>query len=91
MGSANNQFESDADADSLAELGALDYVVNAAGALAFELIYQGERDVTELERRVRGVGDALDEIFAEAAAEGESPLKDVERRVRLVLDAKNTG
>ncbi len=95
VGSANNQLESDADADALAERGILyapDYVVNGGGALAITLIHQGERDVAELERRVRGIGDALDEIFAEADAAGESPLKAAERRVHRVLqNAKKTG
>ena len=95
VGSANNQLESDADADALAERGILyapDYVVNGGGALAFTLIHQGERNVAELDRRVRGIGDALDEIFAEADAAGESPLKAAERRVDRVLQkAKKTG
>ena len=94
VGSANNQLESDADAVALAERGILyapDYVVNAGGALAFALIHQGERNVAEIDRRVRGVGDALDEIFAEADAAGESPLKAAERRVHRVLqNAKKT-
>jgi leucine dehydrogenase len=63
VGSANNQLESDSDADALAERGILyapDYVVNAGGALAFTLIHQGKRNVA----------DALDEIFAEADVVG---------------------
>ena len=95
VGSANNQLESDADADALAERGILyapDYVVNGGGALAFTLIHQGERNVAELERRVRGIGDALDDIFAEAAAAGESPLTSAARRVdRVLQNAKKTG
>ena len=95
VGSANNQLESDADADALASrriLYAPDYVVNGGGALAFTLIHQGERNVAELDRRVRGIGDALDEIFAEAEAAGESPLKSAARRVdRGLQNAKKTG
>jgi len=94
VGSANNQLESDTDADALAERGILyapDYVVNAGGALAFTLIHQGERNVAELDRRVRGIGDALHEILTEADAAGESPLKAAERRVQRVLrNAKKT-
>ena len=95
VGSANNQLESDADADALAERGILyapDYVVNGGGALAFTLIHQGERDVDELERRVRGIGDALDDIFTEAEAAGESPLTSAARRVdRVLQNANKTG
>ena len=95
VGSANNQLESDADADALAERGILyapDYVVNAGGALAFTLIHQGQLNVAELDRRVRSIGDALDEIFAEAEAAGESPLKSASRRVdRVLQNAKKTG
>jgi leucine dehydrogenase len=94
-GSANNQLESVADAHALAERGILyapDYVVNAGGAMAFTLIYQGERRVAELEWRVRGIGDALDEIFAEAEAAGESPLEAAQRRVQRALQsAENRG
>lgn len=94
VGSANNQLESDADADALHEHGILyapDYIVNAGGALAFTLIHQGERNVAELERRVRGISDTLNEIFAEAEAAGESPLNAAEQRVHRVLqDAKKT-
>ncbi len=93
VGSANNQLESNADADALAERGILyapDYVVNGGGALAFTLIHQGQRNVAELDRRVRGIGDMLDEIFAEAVAAGESPLNSAARRVERVLqNAKN--
>jgi len=42
VGSANNQLESDVDADALHERGILyapDYIVNAGGALAFTLIH----------------------------------------------------
>lgn len=94
VGSANNQLESDTDADALAERGILyapDYVVNAGGALAFTLIHQGERNVAELDRRVQGIGDAVHEILAEADSAGESPLMAAERRVQRVLqDARKT-
>jgi leucine dehydrogenase len=94
VGSANNQLESDTDADALAERGILyapDYVVNAGGALAFTLIHQGERNVAELDCRVRGIGDALHEILAEADSAGGSPLMAAERRVQRVLqDARKT-
>ena len=66
--------------------------MNAGGELAFTLIHQGQLNVAELDRRVRGIGDVLDEIFAEAEAAGESPLKSASRRVdRVLQNAKKTG
>ncbi len=93
-GSANNQLESPQDSVRLAERGILyapDYVVNAGGAMAFGLIYQGEADHGELERRVRGIGDAIGEIFREAAEMGERPLDAARRRVERALARGRDG
>ena len=87
-GSANNQLESASDAERLSDRGILyapDYVVNAGGAMAFGLVYQGERRQEELERRVATIGDTLEEIFAEAADLGGGPLAAARRRVERVL------
>lgn len=76
-GAANNQLSAPEDADALFDRGILyapDYVINGGGAMAFTLIYQGETDVHELERRVRSIGQTLDSIFAEAAASSSSPV-----------------
>lgn len=88
-GSANNQLLVDADADRLHERGILyapDYVVNGGGALAFGLMQRGVRDVAELNRRVEGIGSALDEIFHEAAEEGVTPAQASDRRVQRILE-----
>lgn len=88
-GSANNQLLVDADADRLHERGILyapDYVVNGGGALAFGLMQHGIRDVAELERRVEGIGSALDEIFHEARQEGVTPAQASDRRVQRILE-----
>ena len=87
-GSANNQLESEADAERVADRGILyapDYVINAGGALAFGLMYRGETRQEELERRVSGLGTMLDQIFGEAAELGESPVAAARRRVARVL------
>lgn len=87
-GSANNQLESDEDAERLADRGILyapDYVVNAGGAMAFGLVYQGERRQEELERRVQTIGNTLEEIFGEATEIGGGPLAAARRRVQRVL------
>lgn len=76
-GAANNQLREPEDAQRLLErqiLFAPDYVINGGGAMAFTTIYQGEERIEELERRVRGIGAALDGIFAESAAAGSSPV-----------------
>lgn len=87
-GSANNQLETEEDAERLMDRGILyapDFIVNAGGAMAFGLIYQGEGREEELERRVAGIGDTLEQIFAEATELGEGPLAAARRRVRRVL------
>jgi leucine dehydrogenase len=87
-GSANNQLDTEEDAERLGDRGILyapDFIVNAGGAMAFGLVYQGERREEELERRVRGIGDTLEQIFAEATEVGEGPLAAARQRVRRVL------
>lgn len=87
-GSANNQLDRPEDAERLRGRGILyapDYVVNGGGAMAFGLIHLGERDPSELERRVRGIGDSLAEIFEEAEERGEAPVRAAERRVERIL------
>lgn len=87
-GSANNQLESDEDADRLGDRGILyapDFIVNAGGAMAFGLAYQGERRQEALEQRVAGIGDALEQIFAEATEAGGGPLAAARRRVQRIL------
>lgn len=90
-GSANNQLAEEGDAERLHQRGILyapDYVINGGGALAFGLIVRGERDHGVLTARVGEIGEALSEIFAEAAERGESPLHAARRRVERVLAAK---
>ena len=87
-GAANNQLETDDDAERLRARGILyapDYVINGGGAMAFTLIYQGEDRVEELERRVATIGASLDAIFAEADELAESPVAAARRRVERIL------
>ena len=88
-GSANNQLLVDGDAQRLHDRGILyapDYVVNGGGALAFGLMQRGESDQAVLESRVRGIGEALDEIFRDASREGITPAEASDRRVRRILE-----
>lgn len=88
VGSANNQLETEADADRLHERGILyapDYIVNAGGAIAFGLMHRGERDESVIQNRVEQIGPALEEIFAEAEARKESPAHAARRRAERSL------
>lgn len=87
-GSANNQLDRPEDADLLHERGILyapDYVANSGGAIAFHLMGKkaGEEEIA---RRLDGLEQVLDEVFAEAEGEGRSPLWAVRRRVQRTLD-----
>jgi len=88
VGAANNQLEGPQDADRLRERGILyapDFIVNAGGAMAFTLVYAGERSQAELERRVSQIGGTLSEVLAEADERNESPAAAADRRVERVL------
>lgn len=89
-GSANNQLNRPEDADLLHDRGILyapDYVANSGGAIAFHLMGRkaGEEEIA---RRLEGLEQVLDEIFAEAERERRSPLWAARRRVERMLDEK---
>ena len=89
-GSANNQLLTPDDAVALHERGILyapDYIINAGGAVAFAGIYEGVRDVTELNGRVERIETSLDRIFSEAAERDESPLAAARRAAERFIDA----
>lgn len=93
-GSANNQLAEPADADRLHEREVLyvpDYVVNAGGAIAFGLLWQGEKDEGKLRSRVEGIGDVVQAILAEAAKKEESPVHAAQRRAEAVLARARGG
>jgi leucine dehydrogenase len=75
-GAANNQLADDSVADLLAASGVLwapDFVVNAGGLInVAEELYGYDR--AAVRRRVRGIGDTLRRIFADADAIGATPL-----------------
>lgn len=87
-GSANNQLATDEAAEQLHERGILytpDYIANSGGAIAFGMMEQGVEDHEILFARIDKIGDALDEIFEEAADRGESPAHAAHRRVERIL------
>jgi len=93
-GSANNQLAEPEDADRLQAREILyvpDYVVNAGGAIAFGLLWQGEKDDAVLRSRVEGIGEVVREILAEAARKHESPVHAAHRRAEAVLARARAG
>ena len=88
VGSANNQLADDADAARLQERGILyapDFIANGGGALAFGLIHRGLHDDAEIQRRLRGIADSLDDIYTRAAERDLSPLEAANDKVNRVL------
>lgn len=91
VGSANNQLEAPRHAATLAERGVLyapDFIVNAGGALAYALLDRGVTDHEVIRSRVRGIGDALDEVLRAASDRDEDTLSAARRRVASRLAAK---
>jgi len=87
IGSANNQLAQDSDAERLMQRGILyapDFIANGGGALAFGLINLGETDESVLQRRLAGIQQSLEALFAQAAAEGISTLA----AARQAIDAR---
>ncbi|MES2937579.1 MAG: Glu/Leu/Phe/Val dehydrogenase dimerization domain-containing protein [Pseudomonadota bacterium] len=72
-GAANNQLRTAADADRLAARGILyapDYVINAGGMVQLGLEHLGR--LRELQPRLQGIGDTLEQVFADAERHGTS-------------------
>ncbi len=88
-GAANNQLESDADAERLHARGILyapDFIANAGGAIALpglELMGMSEEEVIASIESIEGT---LGEIFQEARQNDESPLSAAMRRAGRVLE-----
>ena len=76
-GAANNQLAHDAIADLLHArrvLWAPDFVVNAGGIINIAVELEGRYDPARGRRRVRRIGDTLQEIFAHVERAGVTPL-----------------
>lgn len=93
-GSANNQLADLEAAELLHQRGivyAPDYIANGGGAIAFGMMEQGVDDRDILFARIDKIGDALDEIFEEAADHDESPVRAAQRRVERILAREGDG
>jgi leucine dehydrogenase len=87
-GAANNQLADDAVADMLAARGVLwapDFVANAGGIINIAVELEGY-DAARARRRVQGIGDTLEQIFADAAGAGVTPLAAALELARRRLD-----
>jgi glutamate dehydrogenase/leucine dehydrogenase len=81
-GSANNQLAEPADARRLHERGILyapDYVVNAGGVIQLIGLVDHGWDEPELERNLRGIGDTLRQLYADAERDGITSAEAAER------------
>jgi leucine dehydrogenase len=86
-GGANNQLQDPRIADQLHQRGILyapDYVINAGGAIALPMFYEGAKGA-EVRAEVCAIGNTLTKLFDEAAALGESPYHAARWRVELLL------
>lgn len=76
-GSANNQLDGDADADRLSERGILyvpDFIINAGGAVAHGILEFLDWPDSEVEPRVRRIGETVAQVLDRAEDDGTTPL-----------------
>ena len=75
-GGANNQLATPEDGSRLHERGILyapDYVINAGGIINVCTEYLGDGDATLVRRRIEGIPERLEQVWAESAASGRDP------------------
>jgi leucine dehydrogenase len=75
-GGANNQLATPADGARLHQRGILyapDYVINAGGIINVCTEYLADGDETLVRRRIDGIPDRLEQIWAESASSGRDP------------------
>lgn len=81
VGAANNQLADRTGARLLAGRGiawAPDFVVNAGGVIYLDAASRPGADADDIERRVAGIGETLDRVFADAEARGITTLEAAE-------------
>ncbi|NIP77970.1 MAG: hypothetical protein GWM90_01705 [Gemmatimonadetes bacterium] len=91
-GSANNQLDTDADADRLADRGILyvpDFIINAGGAVAHGILEFLDWPESEVEPRVRRIGAAVGSVLDDA--ERGTPLAAAVRRARGYIESIREG
>ena len=92
-GSANNQLETDEDADRLADRGILyvpDFIINAGGAIVHGLLEFLDGSEDRVAARVREIGGTVGAVLEEADARRITPLAAAVERARSVLRERGT-
>lgn len=87
-GSANNQLDVDADADRLAERGIVyvpDFIINAGGAVAHGMLEILDWPASEVEPRVRQIGETVGAVLDRAADDGTTPLAAAAARAQAFI------
>ena len=88
-GSANNQLDTDADAQRLAERGILyvpDFIINAGGAVAHGILEFLDWPESQVEHRVRRIGDTVGDVLDRATVDGTTPLAAAEALARSFIE-----
>src|SRR5690606_40526441 len=89
-GSANNQLETEEDAERLRERGIVyvpDFVINAGGAIAHGALEMLKWSRERVESRVLQIGDAVRVILEIDAKQGVSPLDEAKQRAERMLES----
>ena len=89
-GGANNQLETQADGQRLADAGILyapDYVINGGGIINVACEYAGDVDDAEANDLVAKIGPRLTKIFEEASASGEPTNVIADAHAREIIAA----
>ncbi len=87
-GGANNQLAHARCGALLHDRGILyapDYVINAGGIINVASEYLGDRDASIVERRIAGIPDRLESIWATSAADGRDPASVADDMARKLI------
>ncbi|HEX2140380.1 MAG TPA: Glu/Leu/Phe/Val dehydrogenase dimerization domain-containing protein [Woeseiaceae bacterium] len=93
-GAANNQLETPADGQRLADAGILyapDYVINAGGIINVAAEYYGNADDEEVIRQVEAIGPRLTNIFDQAAATGRPTNAIADEQARKIIRGRTNA
>lgn len=87
-GGANNQLATPADGDRVHARGILyapDYVINAGGIINVSTEYLKDGDADVVRRRIEGIPDRLEQIWAESAQTGENPAAVADKMAQRLI------
>jgi leucine dehydrogenase len=87
-GGANNQLARPEDGDRVAARGILyapDYVINAGGIINVALQYLNAASAADVEAKIAGIPDRLNQVWDEADATGDNPAKVADRMAQRLI------